>query len=375
MIWACAAAETRNILRCGGNAEQQAPRQQQETDLCAKEDTMRVKGDHQKLKMLYLTKIFEEETDDEHRLTLPQITEKLASCGVNADRKTLYQDFEELRTYGMDLISGREGKETYYWLGQRSFELSELKLLVDTVQSARFITDGKSKELIGKLETLTSRHLASRLQRQVVISGRVKTMNESIYYNVDTLHQAISDNAQIRFHYFQWNVKKEMQLRRDGAWYRTSPWALLWNNENYYLVGYDAGDGTPGNEGRIKHYRVDKMLDITVTDEPREGLPQFESFDLPRYSKSLFGMFGGEETRVTLEADNDMAGTLIDRFGKDLIIVRADEDHFRTAVNVAVSGQFYGWVMGLGGKVRITGPDPVVDGMREEVRKIAEQYR
>ena len=333
----------------------------------------RVKGDHQKLKMLFLAKIFSEETDDEHKLTLAQISERLDGYGVNADRKTLYQDFEELRTFGMDILSGRTGKDMYYWLGVRDFELSELKLLVDSVQSAKFITDGKSKELIGKLETLTSRHLASRLQREVIISGRVKTMNESIYYNVDTLHQAIGDGVRIRFHYFQWNVKKEMQLRRDGAWYETSPWALMWDNENYYLVGFDAG-GADGGPGMIRHYRVDKMLDITATDLPREGKEQFDSFDMPRYTKSLFGMFGGEETRVTLEAEDSMAGILIDRCGKDLIIMRIDEKHFRTVVTVAVSSQFLAWVMALGGKVRITGPAQVVERMRDETQKIAAQY-
>ena len=362
----------------------------------------RVKGDHQKLKMLFLAKIFSEETDDEHRLTLPQITKRLDRYGVNADRKTLYQDFEELRTFGLDILSERDGRETYYWMGARDFELSELKLLVDSVQSAKFITDGKSKELIDKLETLTSRHLATQLQRQVMISGRVKTMNESIYYNIDKLHQAISENVQIRFHYFQWNVKKEMQLRRNGEWYQISPWGLLWDNENYYLVGYDAGTADPvrsgaaaadsgrpaagtgagipegekhGSPGQIKHYRVDKMRDITVTSLNREGQEQFESFDMPRYSNSLFGMFGGEITRVTLEAENSMVGILLDRFGKDLIILKTDEDHFQTAVNVTVSSQFFGWVMALSGKVKITGPARVVEQMKNEVLRIAEQYR
>ena len=331
-----------------------------------------VKGDHQKLKLLYLAKIFTEETDDDHRMTLPQILDRLGGYGVNADRKTLYQDFEELRTFGLDILKQRVGKETYYWMGARDFELSELKLLVDSVQAAKFITDGKSKELIAKLEKLTSRHLAGRLQRQVIISGRVKTMNESIYYNVDVLHQAISDDVQIRFHYFQWNLKKEMELRRGGAWYQISPWALMWDNENYYLVGYDAGSGEAGGAGRIKHYRVDKMLEITVTDCPREGKEQFESFDMPRYTKSLFGMFGGEETRVTLEVDNDAVGILIDRFGKDLIIMRTGEDRFRTVVNVAVSNQFLGWVMALGGKVRIVSPASVAERMRSEARRIAD---
>ncbi|MBR2123052.1 MAG: WYL domain-containing protein [Lachnospiraceae bacterium] len=332
----------------------------------------RVKGDHQKLKLLYLAKIFEEETDDEHRLTLPQIAQMLAACGVNADRKTLYQDFEELRSFGMDIISEREGRDTYYWLGVRDFELSELKLLVDSVQSAKFITDGKSRELIGKLEKLASRHQAGMLQRQVMIAGRIKTMNESIYYNVDKLHTAIGGDVRIRFQYFQWNVKKEMQLRRDGAWYEVSPWGLLMDDENYYLVGYDAG--TAGSEGTIKHYRVDKMLHITVTDLPRQGRGEFESFDMPRYTKTLFSMFGGEETKVTLEAEDSMAGILIDRFGKDLIIVKTDEDHFRTSVSVAVSSQFFGWILALEGKVRIAGPAHVARQMKKEAEKIAAQY-
>ena len=300
----------------------------------------KILNDEDRKNVQSMAKIFTEETDDDHRMTLPQILDRLGGYGVNADRKTLYQDFEELRTFGLDILKQRVGKETYYWMGAR--------------------------------EKLTSRHLAGRLQRQVIISGRVKTMNESIYYNVDVLHQAISDDVQIRFHYFQWNLKKEMELRRGGAWYQISPWALMWDNENYYLVGYDAGSGEAGGAGRIKHYRVDKMLEITVTDCPREGKEQFESFDMPRYTKSLFGMFGGEETRVTLEVDNDAVGILIDRFGKDLIIMRTGEDRFRTVVNVAVSNQFLGWVMALGGKVRIVSPASVAERMRSEARRIAD---
>ena len=326
------------------------------------------KGDNQKLKMLFLAKIFSEETDDNHSLTMPQIIDKLSACGVNADRKTLYLDFEELRHFGLDIIAVKEGRECFYHLGNRDFELPELKLLVDSVQSAKFITDKKSKELIKKLEALVSKHEGKQLHRQVVISGRIKTMNESIYYNVDKLHEAIGADAQIRFKYYQWKVEKKMELRKDGAWYQISPWGLMWDDENYYLVGYDAEDD------KIKHYRVDKMLRISVTDKRREGKDAYKKFDLPRYTKSLFGMYGGEETKVTIEAENSMVGVLIDRFGKDIFIAPVDKDHFRTTVNVAVSNQFLGWIMALGDGIKIVSPDSVVEQMRAEIRRLTEQY-
>ena len=326
------------------------------------------KGSNQKLKMLYLMKIFMEETDEQHGLTMPQLIEKLNAYGVNADRKTLYMDMEELRTFGLDIISEQEGRKWYYYVGARDFELPELKLLVDSVQSSKFITDRKSNELIHKIESLASRHDAKKLQRQVFINGRVKTMNESIYYNVDRLHEAIATDSQIRFKYYQWNVNKEMELRRDGQWYQTSPWGLMWDDENYYLVAYNSADRT------IRHYRVDKMLNIETVDERREGKQEFKEFDMPHYTKSLFGMFGGEEKKVAIKATNDMVGVMIDRFGKDIIIVPEDEDHFSITVNVAVSEQFIGWIIALGENVKITGPEDVVKQMQQAAKRLTEQY-
>ena len=325
-------------------------------------------GDNQKLKMLYLLKIFSEETDDLHPLTMPEIISKLAAYGVNANRKTLYLDFEELRNFGVDIISNKVGHDCYYNIGSRDFELPELKLLVDSVQSSKFITDRKSTELIKKLESLVSKYEGKQLQRQVVISGRVKAMNESIYYNVDKLHEAIGAGCQIRFKYYQWNVDKQMELRKDGAWYQVSPWALMWDDENYYLVAFDADDG------KIKHYRVDKMLSISVTKEKRLGQEQFKRFDMPRYTKSLFGMYGGEQVKVMLEARNDMVGVIIDRFGKDILIAPVDSERFRVNVDVSMSNQFLGWIMAVGDGVKIVGPDKVVEKMRAEVRRLAEQY-
>ena len=323
---------------------------------------------NQKLKLLYLVKIFTEDTDDQHALTLSQIVDKLHAYGVNAERKTLYQDFELLRDFGVDIIGVQMQRSYYYHIGNRDFELPELKLLVDSVQSAKFITDKKSNALIRKLEGMVSKYEARQLQRQVIISGRVKAMNESIYFNVDKLHEAIGTGSQTKFKYFQWNLKKEMELRKGGAWYQVSPWGLMWDDENYYLVGYDADDE------KIKHYRVDKMLRISLVNKKREGKEQFKAFNMPRYTKSLFGMYGGEEIQVTLEAENGMVGVLIDRFGKDIPVKKADEAHFRTIVNVAVSNQFLGWIMALGKGVRIIGPDSVVRRMKEEIQQISRMY-
>lgn len=325
-------------------------------------------GDNQKLKMLYLMKIFSEETDDLHPLTMTEIIAKLKAYGVNANRKTLYLDFEELRNFGLDIISTKVGHDCYYNIGVRDFELPELKLLVDSVQSSKFITDRKSTELIKKLESLVSKYEGKQLHRQVVISGRVKAMNESIYYNVDKLHEAIGSGCQIRFKYYQWNVNKEMELRKDGAWYQVSPWALMWDDENYYLVAFDAEDG------KIKHYRVDKMLSISVTKEKRLGQEQFRKFDMPRYTKSLFGMYGGDQVKVTLEGRNDMVGIIIDRFGKDVFIAPVGNDRFQVNVDVCLSNQFLGWIMAVGDGLKIVGPDHVVQRMRAELKRLCEQY-
>ena len=327
------------------------------------------KGENQKLKMLYLVQLFSRETDDTHKLTMPEIIAKLAADGVNADRKTLYQDFEELRRFGFDIISEKDGRNFYYYLGSRDFELPELKLLVDSVQSSKFITDKKSGQLIKKLESLVSKYEGSQLHRQVIIAGRVKTMNESIYYNVDKIHAAIGSDRQIRFRYFDWNLKKEMEPRYGGRWYQLSPWALMWDDEKYYLVAYDSKHET------IIHYRVDKMTQIGILDEKREGHEAFRKFNIAHYTNTLFGMFAGDETKVTIEAENRLVSVFIDRFGKDIIIAPIDEDHFRTTVTVAVSKQFFGWIMAIDGDVKVVAPDSVVKQIKTEIESLAERYK
>ena len=326
------------------------------------------KGDNQKQKMLYLARLFMEETDDNHYITMPEILQKLAENGVNADRKTIYRDIEELKKFGLDILTSQDGRNYYYYLGSRDFELAELKLLVDAVQSSKFISEHKSRDLIGKIESLASRYDASQLHRQVLIAGRVKTMNESIYYNVDKLHTAINSDRQIKFRYYDWDLDKQLKPRYDGMWYQLSPWALVWDDEMYYLVVFDSKHDT------VTHYRVDKMKEITILDDAREGKEAFRGFNLADYTKSLFGMYAGKETRVTLEAENYMVGVLIDRFGKDIIIAPVDDDHFKTTVTVAVSKHFLGWVISLGGGVRIAGPENVVEQMKNMIEQLSESY-
>ncbi len=323
---------------------------------------------NQKLKLLVLQKLLLSETDEAHGLSAAEIIRRLAAEGISVNRKILYQDFEELRTFGMDIISEKKGRNVYYYVGARDFELPELKLLVDSVQSSKFITEKKSKELIGKLEGLVSRYEAKQLHRQVIISGRVKSMNESIYYNVDKIQSAIGEDKSIRFKYFQWNIRKEPVLRHDGAWYRVSPWALAWDDENYYLIGFDLADR------KIKHYRVDKMLKIAVLEEKREGKEEFEKKNSPKYSQKLFAMFGGEPGRVSLEASADLAGVFIDRFGKDIIMVPVGEDRFRLNVEVEISDHFLGWIIALGPSVTITGPENVKERMKTIAANLAAQY-
>ncbi len=325
-------------------------------------------GENQKLKMLYLQRILTEETDAEHGLTTQEILSKLDACGVTADRRTLYKDLDELDRYGLEILREQDGHRITYHLITRSFELPELKLLVDSVQSARFITEKKSRQLIRKLEGLASVYEARYLHRQVLISGRIKAMNESIYYNVDFLHDAVSRDRQIRFHYYRWNVRKQMELRRDGAWYRVSPWCLMWDNENYYLVAYDAADG------KIKHYRVDKMVHLSVLELPREGRDAFRKFDAAQYTRQLFGMFGGEVTRVSFEGKNEIVGILFDRFGRDIPVIPLDGERFSVTLEIAVSPNFLGWVFSLGDRLRITGPEALVQRMHEEAQRLAALY-
>ena len=325
------------------------------------------KGTKQKLKLYYLSRIMLKKTDDEHGITMPEIQKMLLEYGVTADRKSVYDDLESLKVLGIDIIGEKVGRNYLYHVGKKQFEIAELKLLVDSIQSSKFITEKKSRELIEKLTAFASEYEASQLKRQVVVQGRVKTMNESIYYVVDEIHKVISENSRIRFEYLKWNLKKKMVRKKDKI-YEVSPWALTWNDENYYLIAFDS------EAGCLKHYRVDKMRDIELTGEKRDGGKYFKKSDIAAYAKTNFGMFGGEEAKVKLEFKDEMVGVLIDRFGTDISIRPVREGWSVTTVDVAVSEQFFGWVFGLGAKVKIVDPEDVVDRFKDELKSIQNQY-
>ena len=319
-----------------------------------------------KEKLLLLLHIFQRESDENHPLSVPKLLDKLQANGILAERKSVYADVEILRKQGYDIVLQR-GRG--YYLGERNFQLAELKLLVDAVQSSRFITVKKSHELIHKLEQQTSAYGAQTLQRQVFVAGRVKSMNESVYYNIDAIHNAINEKRQITFRYFDYNICGRKVLRHNGAIYQMSPYALLCSDENYYLTAYD------GKAQEIKHFRVDKMLDIQMTEEKRLGREVFNEFDTAVYDKKMFGMFGGTEERVKLLCDNELANVILDRFGRDVNLIPKGEKQFTVNVDVAVSRQFVFWVMGLGDGAKIVAPESVVSLVQAEIERLQLQYK
>ena len=319
-------------------------------------------------RILYLLKYFQEKSDEKNGVSIRDMQSDLLSKGINADRRTLYRDIEELRSIGYDIIAQRGKGECLYFLASRDFELAELKLLVDAVQSFKFMTEKKSRNLIDKLKSLVSEQDALFLEQHTTAGGQTKSLNEEVYYNVDRIHTAIRENRQIRFQYFQWTVSKEMALRHGGDWYYVSPWGLLWDDENYYLIAYDS------ENREIRHYRVDKMLHIETQEQERDGEEQFDQFDIGSYSRKMFGMFGGDPVEVKLLCSNDMAGVMIDRFGTGVRMVPVNAEQFYVLVDVVVSEQFLGWVISLGEGVTILEPESAVKAMKETVKRLNKQY-
>ena len=337
-----------------------------------------MKREGQKMKLFALRDIFERETDEHHGITMARILELLSLQGYSAERKSIYDDIHALQEYGLDII-GPQGREREYVLASRLFDPDEVKLLVDAVHASKFLSEAKTRTLVGKLKTLCSKHGAQSLQRQVIVSNRVKSMNAKMQYNIDPIHMAIAQNAQISFLYFDYvigrNYVKERHYMNKKERYIASPWAMVYTDENYYLLAY--------HDGKLKHFRVDRMEDVRiVTAEqgevkvivPREGREEFEKKDMSAYTNYTFSMYGGEIVPVTMVFQNRMLNTVIDRFGKEVLAIPEDKTHFRITVPVAVSQQFFGWVFGLGKAVRIVGPDAVVEKMKKALSDITERY-
>lgn len=326
------------------------------------------KAANQKLKLMYLADILRERTDEKHFISMREIIEALKAYGVSAERKSIYDDFETLRTYGLNIEGEKIDGRYVYHLLEHHFELAELKLLVDAILASRFITARKSKLLIDKLCALTSRYEAKQLKRELFVTERIKTENESVFYNVDAIYTAINADSKLDFKYYEWSLAKKLELRRNGEKRGINPLALIWDDENYYLVAYD------GAAGKLKHYRVDKMRDIVVTGEYRDNKEAYSDIDMVAYAKKMFGMFSGAEMTISMECANEMVGVIIDRFGTNLMIVPKSDERFSVHFTVQLSKQFLAWVFSLGDKVKIVSPSEAVEAMRGEAKRLAEQY-
>ena len=324
------------------------------------------KRENQKQKLFRLLEILMRETDEEHGLSMSEIIERLGEYGISAERKSIYDDFLTLGELGFE-VTHTQTKPPKYKLDSKIFELAELKMLVDAVQASKFITAKKSREIIEKLEGFVSAYQSRELSRQVYVEDRIKTVNASSIYSIDSIHTAINGDKKLSFKYFDYNGKKEKVFRHAGDAYTVSPCALLWDDEKYYLVAYDEG------EGIIKNFRVDKMQDVRVLDCACVSNSLTDNFNPADYSRKIFGMYGGREELVTLECRDKLAGVIIDRFGTDPVFIKTDFG-FKFSMRVMVSPTFFSWVLGFGDDMRILSPDSVKKEFADNIRRISAYY-
>ncbi len=326
-----------------------------------------------KQRLLFLQNLLLERTDQEHPLTMGSILSVMQKEGIPAERKSIYDDLRALQESGMDIRMS--GRPRGYYVAERLFATPELKLMMDAVQSSRSIPPQQSRELLKKLENMAGQHEAGSLKRQVVISSRVKAANQSVYDTIEKIHEAITAGKQVSFRYLQWELdfssreKVKEIARRGGKRYHVSPWSLLWNSENYYLVGYDSESGS------IRHYRIDRMSELRIVKKTRQGQELFRNFDAGKYSKRMFGMFGGQEKTVRIRFANRLIGPVIDRFGKDIFLTPGGDGHFEATVPVEVSPQFFSWLFGFGTEAKIVAPREVADEFAELAKKIIDFYK
>ena len=324
------------------------------------------KSDNQKLKIFYILDYLNQNSHEAHPVRAAELIQMLQTQhNISCDRKTVYSDIAALQEYGVDIVSV-PGKNGGYFIQQRNFELPELKLLIDAVQSSRFLTEKKSRELIEKLCKECSVHDAKLMRRDVLVSGRVKNMNETIYYSVDTIQEAISQNRQIRFRYFDWNIDGKRKYREKT--YLASPYGLCQDNENCYLLAHSQRHGATS-------YRVDRMADIRITDEPRDPCPELTGKAMTQYANRLFQMYSGLETDVKLRFHRRFVNAVIDKFGRDILLIPDGEEHFVFTVKVAVSPMFLSWVVGFGKDARILHPQAVIDQCRNMCLEALGQYQ
>ncbi len=306
------------------------------------------RSSNQKRKLSIIRDLLYEKTNASHPITVKEVIAELNAMGISAERKSIYDDMETLQVLGEDIKTVR-GRATGYYIDNRNFDLSELKLLIDAVRASKFIPEKQSKNLMAKLSALACVHDRPSLNRQVFVSNRAKSLNDDIFSTIDILHEAMEKDLSVSFKYFQWTVDGRKEYRKNGERYNISPWSLVWDDSTYYLVGFD------NEKGELRHYRVDKMSKALLSNIPRQGKEEFKKYDIKSYSGAIFGMFGGEMERVTIACANRLANVMLDRFGNKTPIIKQG-DRFRITVNVVPSPVFLGWVISFGDEAEIIEP-------------------
>ena len=327
------------------------------------------KQPNQKLKILYILQLLQKKSDENHPISVAAILEELERYDISAERKSIYSDIEQLRQFGFDIEMNHSRTSGGYYLASRDFELAELKILVDSIQASKFITTNKTRALIKKLSNLCSDDQAKQLKHEVHVMDRVKTGNENIFYNVDAINEALIKKVMIRFSYFSWNEKGEFVLKNSKQKYEVTPLGLTFQNENYYLIAYHH------DKKEKRHYRVDKMKNIEVTSINKISSDEIGEFDLVKYSNENFGMYAGEVETVHLKLKKSLIGIVIDRFGTDISIRELDEEYCDVRVTVAISGQFFGWLAGIGENICIFSPDKIRNQYIDYLNEIIEKHK
>lgn len=304
-----------------------------------------------KVKLIKLLEILRQETDEAHPLSTKELISKLADIGIACDRRTLSKDIAVLNENGFEVMSDMVGHDKVYYVADRSFSVPELKILIDAVQAAAFITEKKTDELINKIADMAGSHRAELLKKNMICFNTRKHRNESIYYNVEALEEAIQMRKKISFFYFDLDENHEKKYRKDKGRYIVEPSALIYNEDNYYLMCYSP------EPDAIRNYRVDRMTEVKIEENPVSDESIIRETEVSDYTEQAFKMYTGPECNAVLQFDNSLIGTIFDKFGEDVKMIRADKDSCVATVTVRVSPTFWGWLLQFPGRMKILSPD------------------
>lgn len=321
----------------------------------------------QKQKLLFMRKVLLEQTDQQHPITVNQLINTLADNGIKEERKTVYDDIATLSGSGLAIEITKVGHANAYYVCQREFEHEELFILADAVASSKFLTERKSKQLIEKLQKLTSKYQAKELLRIIDVKDRVKTFNESIFYTINQITEAISNKKMLTFQYYSYNSKMKKQLKHSGAFYKVSPYKLIWENDNYYLICYSH------IREKIVHFRADRMVKVSAVDEPRRE-PDVDEATLIKELRSTFDMYSGTPERVTFEITENLVDSMVDKFGDKILLFQSENGKLSFSTDVQISPTFWGWLFQFGRQIKITSPQNIVDLAKSELKNILDSY-